>query len=191
MSYITEERFQAFDANISEGLKRAEEQWTAQMEEMRQTVIAQQQKIGELSAQTENLDLRQQQSDKKTEFLDAQRETMTRQLGTEFESTQTKHLEQLQAHQRLTDEMKQFLVSSDTRFQTVHTAMSTELVEARNAIMTLNEKVLTMSGQSTSTSSGGKTSQRLLDPKSIGQPEYTSNQKGYGKDEFEIKIHCN
>ena len=156
-----------FDANISEGLRRAEEQWSTALAELRQTVIAQQQTIGELSAQTQNLDQRQQQSDKKTEFLDAQRESMTSRLGTEFESTQEKQREQLQAHQRMAEEMKQFIVSSDTRFQTVHTALSAELVEARNAIMTLNEKVTSVSHQGTSTGASGKPSQGLLDPKLI------------------------
>ena len=167
MSYITEKRFQLFDANISEGLRRAEEQWSTALAELRQTVIAQQQTIGELSAQTQKLDQRQQQSDKKTEFLDAQRESMTSRLGTEFESTQEKQREQLQAHQRMAEEMKQFIVSSDTRFQTVHTALSAELVEARNAIMTLNEKVTSVSHQGTSTGASGKPSQGLLDPKLI------------------------
>ena len=167
MSYITEERFQLFDANISDGLKRAEEQWNSALAELRQTVIAQQQTIGELSAQTQNLDQRQQQSDKKTGFLDAQRESVTNRLGSEFESTQQTHREQIQAQQLLTEEMKQFLVSSDTRFQTVHTALSTEVVEARNAIMTMNEKVVTMNNQGTSTGASGKPSQGLLDPKLI------------------------
>ena len=69
MSYVTDETFRAFDANISTALKKAEEHWTMSLSELRNTGIQQQQTIGELSAQTRTLNERQETTDKKTEYL--------------------------------------------------------------------------------------------------------------------------
>ena len=167
-----------FDANITAALQKAELSWSAQLKELRDTVIQQQSLIGELGAQTSSLNERQESSDKKTEYLETQREQLTQRLDNEFDSQRTQFGVQVKTHEAMVNDMKTFIVNCDSRFTAMHTSLSTEISQAKNHIVTLNEKMSTMGGGGQSSgSSGGKPGQGILDPKIVKLDTFAGDKK--------------
>ena len=76
MSYVTVNAFNAFGRNISASLGNAEEQWNANLKELRETVIQQQTALGEINAKLQLLNDHTIKTDTKTAYLDTQRELL-------------------------------------------------------------------------------------------------------------------
>ena len=175
MVSVSVETFNAFDRNISGALQKAEEGWNVALTEIRQTMMAQQSTLGEIAGQVRMLGEAQVSTDKKTEYLESQRELMASRLDSEMETQHSQMTSQIQSQQAVIVDMKTFINACDDRFNKLQSAVGVDLQQARAAISTIHDKIAS-GGTGSGASSGGGRSRSILDPKDIKLENYVGNK---------------